>query len=103
VNHATRYQNGILSDLEVLAIKRFKNAFGIGFVESWIQQVNDDEGAPDALNGFVGRARGIGPIVTYSTKLGKSHLDSSARWIHDFGVSNRVEGDGFNFSASLKF
>jgi hypothetical protein len=100
---ATRYQNGILSDLEALAIKRFKNGLGIGFVESWIQQVNDDEGAPVALNGFLGRAFGIGPIVTYSTKLGKSHLDFSARWIHDFDVSNRVAGDAFNFSASLKF
>jgi hypothetical protein len=30
-------------------------------------------------------------------------LDFSARWIHDFGVSNRVAGDAFNFSASLKF
>jgi arylsulfatase A-like enzyme len=51
----------------------------------------------------VGRAFGIGPIVTYSTKLGKSHLDFSARWIHDFDVSKRVEGNGFNFTASLKF
>ena len=100
---ATRYQNGILSDLEALAIKRFKNGLGIGFVESWIQQVNDDEGAPAALNGFLGRAFGIGPIVTYSTKLGTSHLDFSARWIHDFDVSNRVAGNAFNFSASLKF
>jgi len=102
-DHATHYQNGILSDLEVLAIKRFKNGLGIGFVESWIQQVNDDAGAPAGLNGFAGRAFGIGPIVTYSTKLGKSHLDFSARWIHDFGVSNRVEGDAYNFSVSLKF
>ena len=102
-DHATHYQNGILSDLEVLAIKRFKNGLGIGFVESWIQQVNDDAGAPAALNGFAGRAFGIGPIATYSTKVGKSHLDLSARWVHDFGVSNRVEGDAFNFSASLKF
>jgi hypothetical protein len=95
VNHATRYQNGILSDLEVLAIKRFKNGFGIGFVESWLQQVTDDAGATaDALNGFSGRACGIGPIVTYSTKLGKSHLDFSVRWIHDFDVSQRVEGTG---------
>jgi hypothetical protein len=83
---------------------RFKNGFGIGFVESWIQQITDDEGtAADALNGFVGRAFGIGPIVTYSTKLGKSHLDLSARWIHDFDVAKRVEGDGFNFTAALKF
>jgi hypothetical protein len=41
--------------------------------------------------------------VTYSTKSGKSRLDFSARWIHDFDVRKRVEGDGFNFSASLKF
>ena len=103
-NPATQFQNGILSDLEVLAIKRFKGGFGIGFVESWIQQVNDDGGTTaDRLNGFLGRAFGIGPIVTYSTKLGKSHLDFSARWIHDFDVSKRVEGHGFNFSASLKF
>jgi hypothetical protein len=102
-DHATHYQNGILSDLEVLAIKRFKNGLGIGFVESWIQQVNDDAGAPAVLNGFVGRAFGIGPIATYSTKVGKSHLDLSARWIRDFGVSKRVEGDAFNFSVSLKF
>ena len=102
-NPVTHYQNGILSDLEVLAIKRFKNGFGIGFIESWIQQVTDDEGAPAVLNGFVGRAFGIGPIATYSTKLGKSQLDFSARWIHDFDISKRFEGDGFNFSASLKF
>jgi hypothetical protein len=45
-DHATHYQNGILCDLEVLAIKRFKNGFGIGLVESWIQQVNDDGSTP---------------------------------------------------------
>jgi hypothetical protein len=39
-NPITHYENGILSDFEVLAIKRFKNGFGIGFVESWIQQVH---------------------------------------------------------------
>jgi hypothetical protein len=58
---------------------------------------------PHRLNGFVGRSFGIGPIVTYSTKLGKSHLDFNVRWIHDFDVSKAVEGDGFNFTASLKF
>jgi len=99
---ATNYDNGILSDLEVLAIKRFNNGFGIGVIGSWIQQITDDESALTP-NGFVGRAFGIGPIVTYSTKIHKSHLDFSARWIHDFDVSNRVAGNGFNFTASLKF
>jgi hypothetical protein len=103
-NPATHFQNGSLSDLEALAIKRFKNDLGIGFVESWIQQIiNDESTAADTLNGFVGRAFGIGSSATYSTRLGKSHFDFSARWIHDFDVSRRVEGDGFNFRASLKF
>jgi hypothetical protein len=35
-NPATHYSSGIQSDLEGLAIKRFKNGFGIGFVGSWI-------------------------------------------------------------------
>jgi hypothetical protein len=58
---------------------------------------------PAVLNGFRGRALGIGPIVTYSTKIGKSHLDFNARWIHDFDVNEAVQGDGFNFTATLKF
>ena len=57
----------------------------------------------DRLNRFVGRSFGIGPILTYSTKLGKSHLDFNARWIRDFDVRNAIQGDGFGFVASLKF
>jgi len=87
-----------------IADERFQTRFGIGFVESWIQQITDDGGSvPAGLHGFRGRAFGIGPIVTYSSKLGKSQLDLSARWVHDFDVSKRFEGDGFNFTASLKF
>ena len=100
---ATRYRSGIQSDLEALAIKRFKNGLGVGVVGSWIQQITDDIGAPSSLNGFVGRALGMGPIVTYSTKIGKSHLDLNARWIHDFYVRSAVSGDGFSFNVSLKF
>jgi hypothetical protein len=76
---ATNYENGILSDLEATVIKRFKSEFGIGVISSWIQQITDDGGTTaDRLNGFVGRAFGVGPILTSSTKLGKSHLDFNA-------------------------
>ena len=101
-NTATHYQNGILSDLEGTIIKRFKSEFGIGVIGSWIQQLNDDGGAM-ALNGFVGHAFGVGPIATYSTKLGKSHLDFNARWVHDLENRNGPEGDLFQFDATLKF
>jgi hypothetical protein len=103
-NTATNYQNGVLSDLEATVIKRCKNGFGFGLIGSWIQQLNDDGGpTADSLNGFVGHAFGIGPIVTYSTKVGKSHLDFNGRWVHEFDNRNRPEGDLFQLSANLKF
>jgi hypothetical protein len=103
-NTATHFQNGVLSDLEATAIKRFKNELGIGVIGSWIQQLSDDGGTTaDLLNGFVGRAFGVGPILTYSTKLGKSHLDFNARWVHEFENEKRPEGDLFQLGATLKF
>jgi len=69
-----------------------------------IQQLTDDGGATaDRLNGFLGRAFGVGPIATYSTKVGKSHLDFNARWVHEFENRKRPEGDLFQLSATLKF
>jgi hypothetical protein len=56
-----------------------------------------------AKNGFVGQAFGVGPIVTYSTKIGKSHLDFNARFVHEFENRNRPEGNLFQFSGNLKF
>lgn len=45
----------------------------------------------------------IGPILTYSKKFGDSQLDPNARWIHEFEVENRFDGDVFSLSASYKF
>ena len=103
-NTATNYQNGVLSDLEATAIKRFKCGAGVGLIGSWIEQLNDDTGpTAERVHGFSGRAFGVGPILTYSTKLGKHNLDFNARWVHEFENRNRVEGDLFAFGASFKF
>jgi len=103
-NPATDYQNGILSDLELLTVKRFKCGAGVGVIGSWIEQLTDDEGTTaDTLNGFKGRAFGIGPVVTYSTHLGKHDLEFNARWVHEFDNKNYVEGDVFMLNATLKF
>ena len=103
-NTATNYQNGVLSDLEATVIKRFECGAGIGLIGSWIEQLNDDTGpTADRVNGFRGRAFGVGPIVTYSKEIGRHHLDFNARWVHEFENRNRVEGDLFAFSATFKF
>jgi hypothetical protein len=103
-NPATHYQNGVLSDLEATAIKRFKFGGGLGVIGSWIQQLNDDTGpTADRVHGFSGRAFGVGPILTYSTELGKHHLDFNARWVHEFDNRKRPEGDLLAFNASFTF
>lgn len=103
-NHDTDYQNGVVSDLSALAIKRFDSGFGLGIVGSYIDQFSDDDGPKaDALDGFSGRALGIGPILTYSTKVGDHMLDFNARWIHEFEVKRRMDGDAFSLAATLKF
>src|SRR5262249_34187428 len=103
-NPDTKYQNGILSDLEMVAIKRCKCGAGFGLVGSWIEQLTDDDGTTaDRLNGFRARAFGIGPILTYSTRLGKHDLAFNARWVHEFENKNYIEGNVFMLNATLKF
>jgi len=103
-NQATDYQNGIVSDLEATVIKRFSSGVGVGVVGSWIEQLTDDDGkTADLLNGFSGRAFGVGPIFTYTKKFGDGQLDLSTRWVHEFSVEKRFEGDLFALSASYKF
>jgi len=103
-NTATHYQNGVLSDLEGTVIKRWKSGFGFGVIGSWIQQINDDSGpTADRIGGFSGRAFGAGPIVTYSTEIGKHPFDFNARWVHEFENRNRLEGNLFALSASFTF
>lgn len=103
-NDATDYQNGILSDLEFTAIKRFQNGLGLGLVGSWMEQMTDDDGpTADRLNGFSGRAFGVGPILTYSTKFGESDFNLNARWVHEFDNERLLEGDVGMLSMTLKF
>ncbi len=103
-NDATDYENGVVSDLEFTVIQRFPNGMGVGLIGSWIDQLSDDDGdTADSLNGFSGRAFGVGPIFTYTKKFTDSQLDLSARWIHEFSVEKRFEGEVFGLSVGYKF
>src|SRR5262245_48078991 len=52
-NHATDYQNGVLSDFELTIIKRFKCGAGIGVIGGGIEQLSDDSGpTADRFHGF---------------------------------------------------
>ncbi|WP_420916968.1 SphA family protein [Pandoraea sputorum] len=105
-NTATNYQNAPLFTLDVMGLKRFSNGLGVGLIVGTVQQLGSDSGpTADRLNGFRGRDIGLGPIVTYDTKLdGKHPLSFSARWVPTVSSTNRLKSTAtFMAAATLIF
>ncbi|MET0814181.1 MAG: transporter [Pseudoxanthomonas sp.] len=104
-NDDTDYKNGVVARIDALLLKRTASGWGFGAVAGWIQQVEDDSGpTADRLNGFKGRSFGIGPMLSYGKKWpGGEHVDVSFRYISEFSVKNRFEGEPLNLSVSFGF
>ena len=85
-------------------VKRFGNGWGVGGVCGWIEQLEDDEGpTADRLNGFKGHALALGPIVTYEKKWETGQVEFAARWLSEFNVRRRLEGDPLMVTATVAF
>lgn len=104
-NDDTDIHNGAVFRLDSVLVKRCPNGFGYGLAGGWIHQLEDDEGPlADRLGGFRGRALSLGPLLTYSWKwLDQKQATVSARWMQEFEVKRRLEGDPFLLTFSLQF
>jgi hypothetical protein len=86
--------------VDALLIKRTSSGWGFGAAGGWIEQLEDDTGpTADRLGGFRGQSLAIGPIVTYKT--GK--VEFSARWLYEFDVENRLEGNPVMLTGTMTF
>lgn len=103
-NPATQYHNAPLSVLDLLAMKRFTNGWGVGVIGGWIAQLGSDTGGLANLTGGPsGHSLGVGPIVTWSGKLSKTPVSASLRWVNEFDVSNRPKGNSVGLTVSATF
>ncbi len=104
-NDDTAYKNGVVGRIDALLIKRTASGWGFGGAAGWIEQIEDDSGpTADRLNGFRGHSLGIGPIVTYGKKWENgSHVEFQFRYIDEFSVKNRFEGEPLSLTASFSF
>jgi hypothetical protein len=103
-NGQTHYHNAPLSVLDLLALKRFEGGWGVGVVGGWIQQLGDDTGGiADVLGGTSGHSLGIGPMVTWSGKVGKTPVSATFRWVNEFEASRRPKGNSVQLSVSATF
>jgi hypothetical protein len=69
----------------------------------WYQQVTGDSGSGASYGDFKARSLGIGPVVSYSRKLGGSDFIAEFKWLHESKVKKRAEGDTLFLKAMLKF
>lgn len=101
-NSATDYKSAPLFTLDLLGTRKFGDSWSAGGVVGIVRQLGDDEGAlADRLNGFQGRELAVGPIVTYSTKLGTQPVSSSLRWLNTVSQKNRFDHNTVYLSFSL--
>jgi hypothetical protein len=103
-NDATNYHNAPVSVLDLLALKRFQNGWGVGIVGGWIQQLGNDTGAAaNLLDGAKGHALGIGPMATWAGKFGRTPVSASLRWVNEFAGSDRPQGNVVQLGISAMF
>jgi hypothetical protein len=103
-NKATDYKNGAVFRIDAMWTTTIAPAWQLGVVGGWIQQLQKDSGpTAEKLNGFKGYSVGLGPIVTWSGKIGNQPAAFSARWVADIDAKNRPKGNGIGLNLTLPF
>jgi hypothetical protein len=93
-----------LAALDVPALKRFKNGWGVGVIGGWVQQIgNDTGGVANLTNGANGNSVGLGPLVTWGGKVGKTAISAALRWVNEVEAHNRPKGIAVEPSLSATF
>ena len=106
-NDKTDYQTGTQFHLDVTVAEHLPllgGVIGIGANGFYYQQVTGDSSPFDAyLGDFKGRTVGIGPVLSYITKVFGKNLAAEVKWLPELDVKNRLEGDYFWFKLGMAF
>lgn len=108
-NDKTDYQSGNMFHLDATVAQHlplFGGFAGVGANAFFYQQVTADSGNGAVLGDFEGRTVGIGPVVSYATKVGrgkKTDLAAELKWLPELDVEKRLKGDTIWFKLALAF
>jgi hypothetical protein len=104
-NWTTDYQSGDILHLDWAIGKHFGpgGAWEFGVNGNVVQQVGADSGAGARLGPFKAESLGIGPGLSYATKIGSRPMSFNARWERDFDAHNTFKGDVVVASATFVF
>lgn len=103
-NSDTDYQSGQEFHIDITAAQWLPNDWMFGATAYWFQQTTGDSGEGAILGGNKGRVLGAGPLAAYTATLGKeTQVQFQAKYVWEFGGSNRMEGQALWLSAGMNF
>ena len=108
-NDITDYQSGDVIHLDATVAQHLPllgGFVGVGANAFYYQQVSGDSGSGATLGDFEGRTVGVGPVLSYATKIGKgktTDLVAELKWLPELDVENRLKGDTIWFKLALVF
>lgn len=105
-NDATDYQSGTQGHLEFTLAQHFPlwgGAASGGVSGLWYEQIEGDSGSGAKFGDFKARTTALGPVVSYSRKLSGGDLIGEFKWLHEFDVKRRPEGDSLMLKLLYKF
>lgn len=105
-NPDTDYRSGTQLHLDGILAQHFPlwgGLAGVGVNGYWYEQVEGDSGAGANLGDFKGRTAGLGPVLSYASKLGDVDLIAELKWLHESETKSRPEGDYIWFKLVAKF
>ncbi len=105
-NNTTDYHSGSSFHLETTIAQHLplgKGFIGIGANAFYYQQISGDSGSGAKLGGFEGRTVGVGPVLSYVTKVGGKDVVAELKWLPELGVERRLSGDTIWFKMAVAF
>jgi hypothetical protein len=105
-NEDTNYHSGTQLHLDVTVAEHlplFGGTIGVGANFFYYQQLEGDSGSGARLGDFKGRTIGIGPVLSYVTKVWQHDLVAELKWLPEIDVGNRLEGDSIWFKLAMAF
>ena len=105
-NEDTDYKSGDQFHIDGTLAQHFPLAgglAGVGVSGYWYEQVTGDSGDGATFGDFKGRTAGLGPVISYTRKLGDTDLIVEAKWLHEVETKNRLEGNYLWLKVLFKF
>jgi hypothetical protein len=108
-NTDTDYRSGEVIHLDTTVAQHlplFGGFAGFGANAFYYEQITGDSGDGAVLGDFKGQTMGIGPVLSYATKVGKAKttdLVIEVKWLPESDVEKRLEGDIIWAKVALAF